>query len=100
MRSSIKAVSLPRKKRSYSVEAPVRHALAIWLSFRSYVAMTPFGEAARKVMLRTCLASFRVREALADIVDMAIEKLGRQGYELPGFRCPDVESDNIAICRE
>ena len=52
---------------------------------RSYVGVTPFAEAARKVMLRTCLASSRVREDLADIVNVAIEELVRQRYELPGF---------------
>src|SRR6267378_7036615 len=36
-------------------------------------------------MLRICLASSRVREDLADIVNMAIEELIRQRYELPGF---------------
>jgi hypothetical protein len=44
---------------------------------RSYVGVTPFAEAAQKVMLRTCLASSRVREDLADIVNMAIEELVR-----------------------
>ena len=36
-------------------------------------------------MLRICLASSRVREDLADIVNTAIEELVRQRYELPGF---------------
>ncbi|MBV8968543.1 MAG: hypothetical protein JO331_05710 [Verrucomicrobia bacterium] len=36
-------------------------------------------------MLQTCLASARVREDLADIVNAAIEELLRQRYELPGF---------------
>ena len=49
------------------------------------MGVTPFAEAARKVMLRTCLASSRVREDLADIVNVAIEELVRQRYELPGF---------------
>jgi Domain of unknown function (DUF4158) len=52
---------------------------------RSYVGVTPFAEAARKVMLRTCLASSRVREDLADIVNVTIEELVRQRYELPDF---------------
>ena len=36
-------------------------------------------------MLRICLASSRVREDLADIVNTAIEELVRQRYELSGF---------------
>jgi len=52
---------------------------------RSYMGVTPFADAARKLMLRICLASSRVREDLADIVNTAIEELVRQRYELPGF---------------
>jgi len=52
---------------------------------RSYLGVTPFADTARKLMLRTSLASSRVREDLADIVNMAIEELIRQRYELPGF---------------
>ena len=52
---------------------------------RFYLGVTPFADAARKLMLRTSLASSRVREDLADIVNMAIEELIRQRYELPGF---------------
>ena len=52
---------------------------------RSYLGVTPFADSARKLMLRTCLAGSRVREDLADIVNMAIEELIRQGYELPSF---------------
>jgi head-tail adaptor len=52
---------------------------------RSYLGVTPFADSARKLMLRTCLAGSRVREDLADIVNMAIEELIRQRYELPSF---------------
>jgi Domain of unknown function (DUF4158) len=52
---------------------------------RFYLGVTPFADTARKLMLRTSLASSRVREDLADIVNMAIEELIRQRYELPGF---------------
>ena len=52
---------------------------------RSFTGLTPFADVARKLMLQTCLASSRVREDLADIVNMAIEELVRQRYELPGF---------------
>ena len=52
---------------------------------RSYLGVTPFADSARKLMLRICLAGSRVREDLADIVNMAIEELIRQRYELPGF---------------
>ena len=52
---------------------------------RSYLGVTRFSDAARKLMLRFCLASSRVREDLADVVNMAIEELVRQRYELPGF---------------
>jgi Domain of unknown function (DUF4158) len=52
---------------------------------RSYLGVTSFADSARKLMLRICLAGSRVREDLADIVNMAIEELIRQRYELPGF---------------
>ena len=52
---------------------------------RSYMGVTPFADPARKLMLRICLASSRVREDLADIVNTAIEELVRQRYELSGF---------------
>jgi uncharacterized protein DUF4158 len=52
---------------------------------RSHMRVTPFADAARKLMSQTCLASSRVREYLADIVNMAIEESVRQRYELPGF---------------
>ena len=48
---------------------------------RSYMGVTPFADPARKLMLRICLASSRVREDLADIVNTAIEELVRQRYE-------------------
>jgi head-tail adaptor len=52
---------------------------------RSYLGVTPFADSARKLMLRIYLAGSRVREDLADIVNMTIEELIRQRYELPGF---------------
>jgi len=52
---------------------------------RSFMGVTQFADVARKLMLQTCLAGSRVREDLADIVNMAIEELVRQRYEMPGF---------------
>ena len=61
--------------------ARLRHMALV----RSYLGVTPFADSARKLVLRTCLAGSRVREDLADIVNMAIEELIRQRCELPGF---------------
>lgn len=38
-----------------------------------------------KIVIQSCVAASRVREDLADIINIAIEELIRKRYELPGF---------------
>ncbi len=52
---------------------------------RSYLGVAAFDRQAKRAMLKACLEASRVREDLADIVNVAIEELVRQRYELPGF---------------
>ncbi len=58
-----------------------RHEAAV----RSYLGVAAFDRQAKRAMLKACLEASRVREDLADIVNVAIEELVRQRYELPGF---------------
>jgi TnpA family transposase len=52
---------------------------------RSYLGVKAFDRAANKVMVKACVEASRVREDLADIINVGIEELIRQRYQLPGF---------------
>jgi Domain of unknown function (DUF4158) len=52
---------------------------------RSYVGVGAFDRKAQKIMLKACVEASRFREDLADIINVAIEELVRQRYQLPGF---------------
>ncbi len=52
---------------------------------REYLGVTVYGPAARRVVVDTCLLAARTRDDLPDIINMAIEELIRQRYELPAF---------------
>lgn len=52
---------------------------------RSYLGVAPFDRQAQKAMVKACVEASRVREDLADIVNVAIEELVRQRFQLPGF---------------
>jgi hypothetical protein len=52
---------------------------------RSYLGVKAFDHAAKRVMSKACVEACRVREDLADIINVGIEELIRQRYELPGF---------------
>ena len=52
---------------------------------RSYIGVKPFDRDAQSIMLKACVEASRVREDLADIINLAIEELFRHYHELPGF---------------
>lgn len=52
---------------------------------REFLGVTADGKEARKVIIQTCFQAARTREDLPDIINMAIEELIRQRYELPAF---------------
>jgi hypothetical protein len=58
-----------------------RHKILV----RDYLGVIADGKAARKVIIQTCFQAARTREDLPDIINMAIEELIRQRYELPAF---------------
>ena len=47
--------------------------------------MTAYGPAAREAVVETCLQAARTRDDLPDLINMAIEELIRQRFELPAF---------------
>jgi TnpA family transposase len=59
----------------------VRHMALV----RSWTGVSAFDRAAFKIIVKSCLDASRVREDLADIINIAIEELLRKRYELPGF---------------
>jgi TnpA family transposase len=58
----------------------VHHSLV-----REYLAVTAFGESARKIAVAACLEASATRDDLVDIINVALEELVRQRYELPAF---------------
>jgi TnpA family transposase len=52
---------------------------------REFLGVIAYGQAARQVIIETCLLGSRTRDDLPDIINMAIEELIRQRYELPAF---------------
>ncbi len=52
---------------------------------REYLGVTAYGKEARTLIIHTCLDAARTREDLVDIINIAIEELIRQRYELPAF---------------
>ncbi len=50
-----------------------------------FLGVTAYGPTARQIILETCLEASRTRDDLPDIINMAIEELVRQRYELPAF---------------
>jgi hypothetical protein len=59
----------------------VRHMALI----RSWTGVSAFDKQARKIVVKASVEASRVREDLADIINIAIEELLRKRYELPGF---------------
>ena len=52
---------------------------------RSWLQVTPYDRTARSALVKACVDASRVREDLADIINIALEELVRQRYELPAF---------------
>jgi hypothetical protein len=52
---------------------------------RNFVGVTAYGYAARKIVVDASLQAARTRDDLPDIINVALEELARQRYELPGF---------------
>lgn len=52
---------------------------------RDFLSVTACGPVARQIITETCLRASRSRDDLPDIINMAIEELIRQRYELPAF---------------
>ena len=50
-----------------------------------FLGVTAYGPAARQVVVDTCRQASLTRDDLPDIINMAIEELIRQRYELPAF---------------
>ena len=58
-----------------------RHLLVI----RQTLGVQPYGKEARRCMLMAMQEAARTKEALTDIINVALEELVRQKYELPAF---------------
>ena len=58
-----------------------RHMILV----RDYAGVTAYGKEARQVIIDTCMKAAKTRDDLPDIINMAIEELVRQRYELPAF---------------
>jgi hypothetical protein len=52
---------------------------------REWLGVTAYGPAARRVMSTVAVEAARTKEDLADIINVVIEELVRQRYELPAF---------------
>jgi polysaccharide pyruvyl transferase WcaK-like protein len=55
------------------------------LLIRDYVGVKAWGEDADQAMQRASQEAARTQEDLADIINVALEQLVRQRFELPGF---------------
>ena len=75
-------VELPEQLQAYDAStARDRHTTLI----REFLGVTAYGPAAREVVVETCLQAARTRDDLPDLINMAIEELIRQRFELPAF---------------
>ena len=59
----------------------VRHMASV----RSWMGVSAFDREVLTIVVKPCVEASRVREDLADIVNVAIEELLRKRFELPGF---------------
>src|SRR6516165_4813495 len=73
---------LPEQLQVYDAStARDRHTALI----REFLGVTAYGPAAREVVVETCMQAARTRDDLPDLINMAIEELIRQRFELPAF---------------
>jgi len=59
----------------------VRHMALV----RSWMGVSAFDREALRIIVKASVEASRVREDLADIINVAIEELLRKRFELPGF---------------
>jgi hypothetical protein len=59
----------------------VRHMASV----RSWIGVSAFDREGLRIIVKSCVEASRVREDLADIINIAIEELLRKRFELPGF---------------
>jgi hypothetical protein len=59
----------------------VRHMASV----RSWMGVSAFDREALRIVVKSCVEASRVREDLADIINISIEELLRKRFELPGF---------------
>jgi len=52
---------------------------------REFIGVRPFGKEARQIIISTCTKASNTRDDLPDIINIAIEELIKQRYELPAF---------------
>ncbi len=52
---------------------------------REYLCVSTFNKSARQIAVAACLEAAATRDDLVDIINVAIEELVRQRYELPGY---------------
>lgn len=75
-------VAVPEGLAEYDASSVRRRHMAL---VRDYVGVSAWCEAAQTVMMDACRQAARTRDDLADIVNIALEKLVWQRYELPAF---------------
>jgi Domain of unknown function (DUF4158) len=75
-------LSLPQQMEMYdSSTARDRHTALV----REFLSVTAYGPDAKKVIVEICFRAAQSRDDLPDIINMAIEELIRQRFELPAF---------------
>jgi TnpA family transposase len=74
--------AIPDGLGAYDASSVRRRHMAL---VRDYVGVSTWCEASQKIMADACRDAARTRDDLADIVNVALEELVRQRYELPAF---------------
>ena len=74
--------AIPDGLGTYDASSVRRRHMAL---VRDYVGVSTWCEAAQKIMADACRDAARTRDDLADIINVALEELVRQRYELPAF---------------
>lgn len=72
-------------KASQFTDYPPRSLVRYKNTIRHYLGLQPYDRKARKLILTALLEAAAVREELADLINLAIETLHHQHYELPVF---------------
>jgi polysaccharide pyruvyl transferase WcaK-like protein len=73
--------AVPKLDSCEKMRARARHLPRI----RDFLGVKEFGTAGEQIMNQALIEACQTRDIIADIVNMAIENLVRQRYELPGF---------------